>query len=264
MRLFYHFFQIFWVAFCAVAMGMQTRLLLNLPLELTWMEGFVFCGTIFGYHCTHANRWYSVLAWAAGWAGGLLYLSTFLQHPSGWGLHSWALVPVFFWLAYYGFERPGRVGLRAHPIAKPLTVAITWAWVTVLLPAADMPWQSLIWIGAGRAAFIFVLALAYDLSDLQYDQALGLQTWTGKLGVKRSFFLIYTGLGISAGFVLLNALLGIFDIWEASILLVSLLISVFWLRGVLLTPRWVPWQKTLIDGLMMLQFVLVVLLTGGS
>lgn len=241
-------------------MSMQTRLLLDLPLVINWLDIFVFCGTLFGYHCTHPNGWYRVVAWTAGLLGGVVFLGTFLQNPVWWGLHTWSLVPVFFWLAYYGFERPGRVGLRAHPIAKPFTVALTWAWVTVLLPAAEMPLTTLLWIGGGRAAFIFALALAYDLSDLQYDQATGLQTWTGRLGVKRSFLLIYSGLGVSAGFVLLISALGIYNIWAAATLILALVISVFWLRDVLLSTRWVPWQKTLIDGLMMLQFVLIWLL----
>lgn len=257
MRFILPFFQLFWVAFCALSLMAQTRLLLDQPLTPGWMDGFVFGGTVFGYHCTHPKRWFRSLAWGAGFLGGLCFLMPLFDSPASIGGQLMALTPVFFWLAYYGFQRPGNAGLRGRPFAKPLTIALTWAWVTVLLPTTVDQWPSLLFLVLGRAAFIFALALAYDLSDAEYDLRHGLSTLTRQLGFERSFELIYKSLALAGLCLGANLYFHIYELPKGLGLLVSLGLSAWWLRFLLQQKSWQAWQKPLIDGLMVLQFLLV-------
>ncbi len=253
------FFQLFWVAFCAVTLLAQTRLLLGLPLTPGWMEGFVFCGTVFGYHCTHPNTGYRALAWSMGVIAGICFLVLLVDLSPRPGEQLALLVPVLFWLAYYGFQRPGNSGLRGHTIAKPLTVALAWTWVTVVLPTSPAQWPELPFLFLGRAAFIFALALAYDLSDSVYDQDKGLSTLASRLGTNKSFILIYWSLACAGICICTNLYYGVYGFSKATGLLLSLGFSAWWLRYLLQKSAWQLWQKPLIDGLMVLQFLLVLL-----
>jgi len=256
------FFQLFWVACCALTLLWQTRLLLELPMTPGWLDGFVFGGTVFGYYCTHPIILYRYVAWGAGLLAGICFTLPLIERPDAIGGQLIGLTPVFFWLAYYGFQRPGNAGLRGQSFAKPITIALTWAWVTVLLPTPLTQWPTLFFLLLGRAAFVFALALAYDLSDAAYDQRNGLLTLVGKLGFDRSFRLIYWSLALAGVCVFANAGLSIYDFSKAIGLLASLMFSAWWLRYLLQKAAWVAWQKPLIDGLMVLQFLLVLLFSG--
>ncbi len=261
MKLIRPFFQLFWVACCALTLIAQTRLLLGQSTALGWLDGFVFGGTVFGYYCTHPKIWYRNLAWGAGFMGGICFLMPLIDSSGSFWGQLIGLVPVVFWLAYYGFKRPGNSGLRSQLLAKPLTVALTWAWVTVLLPTLPTEWPNLSFLLLGRAAFIFALALAYDLCDADYDHRYGLKTLTRKLGFDRAFTLIYTSLALAACCVGTNLFLQVYALPQALGLLLSLGFSAWWLRYLLQEKLWSVWQKPLIDGLMVLQFLLVLLLS---
>lgn len=251
------FFRIGWIACCALTLLAQTRFLLGISLAPGWLDGFVFGGTVFGYHFHHPRLVYRSIAWALGGLGGLCFVFFLLESPSEWLERLLTLAPLLFWLAYYGFQKPGNAGLRGHPVAKPLTIALTWAWVTVLLPIPLAQWPSVMFILLGRAAFIFALALAYDLSDAAYDRRHGLQTLTGKLGFEKSIWLIYWGLAISGLCVCLNIGHQVYPVPAAVGLLLSLLFSAWWLPFLLQKTIWARWQKPLIDALMVWQFLLV-------
>ncbi len=250
------FLRVFMIGICALAMVAQTRLVLGIPFSIGLLEGFIFGGSLFGYHCTHPNWRYRAAAWVGGVVGGLCFLfwvSSITDFIT-------AIVPMLFWLAYYGFRRPGKAGLRSSLWAKPLTVALAWAWVTVALPLHMDTWL-LAWpIFLTRAAFIFILALAYDLSDLAYDRRTGLTTLAMRLEERGTFLLIYQGLGAAALIVGIAWATGVYSISVAIALQVSLLASAWWLQFLAKKESWHPWHKVLIDALMLFQCSLVLLL----
>lgn len=243
-----------WIGFCAVSLMAQTRLLLDLPLMPGWIDGFVFGGTVFGYYFTHPAPHVRWIAWGAGLLGGVSLLFAWeIYRETPWV----AFVPFLLWSAYYGFKRPGNSGLRSRPFAKPLSIALTWAWVTVWLPVSPERWAELLLIFLGRASFIFALALAYDLVDLEYDRRHGLRTLTSRLGLERSFALIYKVLIVSGVFVTGNFLLGVYPGDKAAALLFSLLFAAGWMHFVLIKVKNQSLQKPLIDGMIVLQFLMV-------
>src|SRR5690349_1137706 len=125
-------FRMVFIGLCACTMLLQTRLVLGIPLTPGFLDGLVLGGTVWGYFCTTPDGLMRISGWWLGFMAGLCFL---FWLKSGGHLAA-GLVPVIAWLAYYGFTRPGNAGLRSWLLAKPLTVAFVWAWVTVFLPVS--------------------------------------------------------------------------------------------------------------------------------
>ena len=250
------FFNLFTTGFAALALILHVRLLTGQPIGLSCLDGFVFCGTVFGYHSTHANKWLRGLVWGLG-AFGL------------WCFWVWAdnvarvltsVFPLLLWLAYYGFQRPGNAGLRSWAMAKPLTVAFAWAWVTVLMPVPNTQWGNVTLLFWERSALVYVLALAYDLSDLGYDRRQGLVTLAQRMEFGGTFLLMDIGLVVAALLATLGFKSGFYTGEQALGQVFSLLFSACWLRYLLKNDADNQWQKILIDALMLLQPALILLL----
>lgn len=263
MRIAHRIFHVCWVPCCAVALLVQTRTMHHEPPLSGWVDGFVFGGTLFGYHFNHTYGYYRAAAILAGLFAGICFLMAWKSapHPTGWFFAG--TMPFLFWLGYYGFTRNGKLGFRNLPRAKPLVVALTWAWVTVLLPLPAEPNASWFFLWLGRALFILALALGYDLVDTAYDQRHGLVTWTGRLGEKGALSLINRSLFLSGLCAVVHVGDGIPGISELFAQLISLVIGAWWLPFLLRKKTWEPWHKVLIDALMVLQVALVVLSQGG-
>lgn len=257
------FFLNIWIGVCALSMLAQTRLLLDMSLSPGWLDGFVLGGVVFAYNFTHHDRPRKTMAWLAGLLGGVCFLlslraSAFGQ-PSALAV-DWqvaALFPAALWLSYYGLQKPGKGGLRGMPVVKPFVVAVAWGWVTVMLPVPPEEWGRAAGILLGRSAFIFALALAYDLVDLEYDRRHGLSTLAGKLGFEKTFYLIFSALLLAAFFSCANVIFRIYGLNVALGLLFSLAFSAWWLRHLFRKTGWSNWQKMLIDATMLWQFLMV-------
>lgn len=245
------FFQLFWIGMGATAMLWQTNLLLNTPVPSGWLTAFVFSATVFGYNFSAPprRRW---PAWCFGLAAVFCFFKLTLVHQLT------VLLPALIWLLYYDPYRPGPgAGLRQYPALKPLAIALAWAGVTVLLPAPVEEWTGAGFLFVGRTAFIFALALAYDLCDQPFDLKHGLKTLVLQLGARRSFRLIDAALMLTAVCTGLQLFFGIFTRPAGLAIFTSLLISAFILHRIAGRRAWAGWRKVVIDGLMILQFLLV-------
>ena len=243
--------QLFWIGVCALAMLWQTRLLLGDRGFPLWLAGFVFGATVFGYSFTASDpvrRW---LAWGAGALAGICFLR--LEPAQQFT----TALPAAIWFSYYFLHGAGRSGLRRYPVLKPVAIALAWSWVTVLLPLPLRQWGLAAAVFAGRWAYIFSLALAYDLCDRAYDRRHGLVTLVMQLGPGRSFRLIDAALLCSGTCCCLNGLLHIYSWPLAVALLLSLALSRMGIRYVAPQLSWGAWRKAAIDGLMVLQLSLV-------
>ena len=248
--------RLFFIGFCALAMLMQTRMILELPLSPGLLDGYVLGGSIFGYHCTHPDWRYRSIAWGAGLAGAI----SFVCWAKSFTDVLIALIPMFFWLAYYGFRRPGNAGLRTRLLAKPLTVAFAWAWVTVFMPISIEAWYAALPMFLARGAFVFALALAYDVSDIGYDRRYGLRTLALTMEAKGIYWLIYLSLAISGLFVCLGWASGVYSLLSSLSLFISLFFSAWWIPLLLKNDAWKSCHKVFIDALMLIQCALVLLL----
>ncbi len=246
-----------WIGVCILSMLAQTRLLLGLSLAPGWLDGFVLGGVVFAYNFTHRDRLRKTAAWLGAMLGCLCFWWPVLSDFSAAGWQISVSAPLLMWLLYYGLQRPGNGGLRGVPAAKPFVVAMVWAWVTVLLPVPPERWSEAAFIFLGRAAFIFALALAYDVADEAYDRRQGLATLAGQLGVSKTFVLINSALIMAALCALANYLFNVYALYLSIGMIASLAVSAWWLRFLLTKTEWRDWQKVLIDALMVGQFLIV-------
>ena len=251
--------QFGWTAVCAVAMMEQTRILIGEPGHSDLLAAFVLTSTLFAYNFVSLVRWQRWAAWASGIAAAWI----FFWLPSI--VQAGAMASGVLWSLYYGLQRPGNVGLRAKPLLKPFVVSVSWAWVTVVLPVliSQRTWSTIGektgWMFAGRAAFIFALALAYDLHDLDYDRQCGLDTLARRLDLKNTFRLIFMALMVSAGCVAANFFLKNYSSIMTAALLLSLAGSAAGLWWLFRKSERTAWRKVWIDATMVGQFLLLAL-----
>ncbi len=241
--------RFFWIGCCAVAMLLQTLVVLDKPVAGQWLLlGFVFGATVFGYQFTRPERWQRRLAYIVG-AGAWCCL---LWLPRSVSLQ--VLAPAIVWALYYF---AGARSLRRLRFLKPVSIAFAWAWVTVWLPLDIGQWPETSLIFVGRAMFFFALALACDLMDLHYDRQHELPTLVQHLGESNTFKWIDKAM-MAAGLVcIINYLCKIYSLWAMSALMMSLVWSAWWLRFIRNKRNGAQWEKFWIDALMIIQFVLV-------
>ncbi|MBK8555300.1 MAG: UbiA family prenyltransferase [Lewinellaceae bacterium] len=245
-----------WTAVCAVLMMLQTKALAGLGLGLDALALFVFSSTIFAYNALSQATWRK---WGAAlMLAPLLYSWWHLP----WHLQLSIAAPGFLWGIYHGI--PGKLGLRDLPWLKPFAVALAWAAVTVWLPLAAADWLRWTVVLLGRAAFVFGLALGYDLIDRGEDRRQGLRTLAGILGVQATLRVANIAFGISALAALFNTFEGLYS-WSVLVWYVfSLALSAWLLRWQLRRFGPQQWQKITIDALMVLQALGVIIGVGGG
>lgn len=244
------FFQSCWIGLCALAMLLQTTLLLPHGRPSFGLMAFVFGATVFAYNFAAPG-----VRGRAAWGMGLLSVGCF---PLLSGAQQWSVaLPAVVWVLYYRARRPGPAILHRYPALKPAAIALVWAWVTVLLALPPGKWPDTLVMFLGRTAFIFALALAYDYCDQDYDRRLGFVTLVMLLGPRIAFRLMDAALLLSAACVLVNYSLGKYAVPAALALLLSLALGRLLIRQIVIRHAWGDWRRAAIDGVMVLQCGLV-------
>lgn len=131
-------------------------------------------------------------AWFCGALAFISWIQLDVNHKVG------LFVPLLIWGAYYGWQWPGKKGLRWQSTWKTPAVAFAWAWLGVVLPWFPHIPVAIAPFFAARFLFVAALALAYDLHDRPYDQSRGLYTLAARLGAGRCLRLMYCLLGAAA------------------------------------------------------------------
>jgi len=191
------FYGNYWIALAALCMTCQTQYLLTGHYEVASPVAlFLFFGTLFIYS---AHRLYGLYALSLpkdslyGKFAFLLKINTpvaavvgtvcWFQLPEA---ARWqTLAPCALALAYILPVLPGRRRLREVAMLKIFLLAACWSWLTVIVPAVagGMGWSAVAPVMLlERAAFIFAIAIGFDLRDRQRDQEAGLATLPVKLG----------------------------------------------------------------------------------
>ena len=172
------------ISFCAVALCFQTQVLLHLQQDVQ-LYAFVFFCTLSSYNFywlvskyafrrvglrafVRQNISYLILFFIAG-AGAALTLypeRIFIIHVAvAAGLTALYSLPLW----PFTFTRPAR---RAG-ILKPVTLAFTWTYVTVIFPAAGFhpPFgKPLLALFAARFCFMLLLCIIFDARDASVDR----------------------------------------------------------------------------------------------
>ena len=206
------FYGNFWIALGALAIVLQTNLLIEKTLYLGNYEVFVFSSTLFLYALhriiglqrvqkfsdkgrylvikkfkTHIFT-YAVL-------GGIIASICFLKLPTYIKLLtvSPALLSMGYVAPIFGKNRR----LRDFDFLKIFLVAFVWAWVTVILPFSIHKYWEIKLLAPmfiERFLFIFAITIPFDIRDLKIDNDGNVSTIPGLIGIQKSMLLSYAAL----------------------------------------------------------------------
>jgi 4-hydroxybenzoate polyprenyltransferase len=265
-----------YIAFCAVAMTAQTLYVFDIDIKTSSaLLGLVFFSTlvIYALHrlvslskvdkSLDVERFKVIGAYKehiqiyAGLGilgGGVCFFC--LNRPTQYALILPALLSLGYVIPFMGNKK---LRLRDVHFIKIFLIAIVWSYVTVLLPFLEFK----IAIGVRelgilleRILFIFVITLPFDLRDWEIDKKNQVRTIPATIGVKNTLRL--------ALFILLLWALLFSTIYPLSIILALLISGLSTGLLVYYSPKQQHdyYFTALMDGTMLLQYILVLVFTG--
>ena len=261
-----------YISICAVALCIETNLLLHLPLNPIHFYLFVFGATLVQYNMHYLFKTAAIansrrLAWSLknkkvhkiliAFGTALIVYSLFsfqLQH--------FLILLVFGAIAFlYSFPFlpfTNKKRIKDFGLMKIVTLALLWTLVTVWFPVSELNFQGISFelIFLRRFIFIFVLCLLFDIRDIEIDRKENIATLSVKLGVKKTYLLCYILIVI---FILLSIIQFIY--LPDTVQLIAMLISA---AATVITIEYSKKNNSdiiylaYVDGMMLLQALLVI------
>lgn len=195
------------IAICAVAMCIETNLLLHLPLNNLPFYLFVFGATLVQYNLHYFFKTTAVinskrLAWSLKNKSIHKFLIVFGLILITYSLFSFQLrhfiiLLILGALAFlYSFPLlpfSNKKRIKDFGLLKIITLALLWTLVTVWFPVDQINVSGLSFqlIFIRRFIFIFILCLLFDIRDTEVDRKQNIATLAVKLGIKKSLLLCY-------------------------------------------------------------------------
>lgn len=268
-----------WIALAALSMAAQTQFLLSDQVTPTPLLGFILFATLLLYAVHRIVGLEKVQPFLE--KGRFFVISRFRSHIMIYAAMAAIGAAVFFFqlpfrlqlaavapsLIALGYVLPllgGRKRLRDLSYLKIFLIAIAWSWITVLLPALElgMGWSfPMIVMLLERAFFIFAITLPFDIRDLEVDAYNQVRTLPALLGYRRTKLLALFCLLAMAALAGLNRHADVYSTGAFAGILLSGLIAftLIWYSD---RVKHDYYFTGLIDGLMALQFGVVILLDG--
>ncbi len=270
------FYSNLWIALCALAMALQTQLILNQQIYISPLVGLIFFASLFLYAIhrivgisklddfleveryaviakfKHHITIYAILA-AIGGAISFWFVPLSIQLS----LIIPGIISMGYVLPFLGKQKR----LRDLDHIKIYLIAIVWSWVTVLLPAMELNQLTnmAVWMMAfERSFFVFAITLPFDIRDLKVDTHSAVKTIPAVIGIPKTKILAVGILFLSFGWSCINFVLGTYSFSILFALLLSVLSTAYF-------SYYADQQKHdyyytgLLDGTMIIQFLLVYL-----
>ena len=268
----------FWIAACATALVWQSQTILVGAPQPTPLVPFVFFSTVFVYALHRSIGLRKMAAYTE--RGRYHVIARFRYHIRLYAFIGAVAAAYFFWLMPamlrwwivlpgaasigYVLPVPGLRGrrLRDLPGLKIFLVAGSFAWVSVVLPAVEqgLAGQWLVWaMAAERFLFVFALTVPFDVRDLHIDVPAAVKTLPQLLGVPGAIRLAWALLLASSLVALALYRLDWYAAPVVAALLMSYAVTAYFI-GVAPRRRHDYFFTGLLDGLMLLQSAVVVLL----
>ncbi len=267
-------FSSIFIACCAVALSIETSLLLRTPLNNLSFYFFVFGATIVQYNLHYLVKTTAVknsrrLAWSLQnknihkffFAAGcvLIIISLFSFRLQHFFILS-VLGAIAFLYSFPGLPFVKGKRIKDYGFLKIITLALLWTLVTVWFPVSDRAVNTtpFLFIFGKRFIFMFVLCLLFDMRDIEIDRHENIKTLAIILGKKKSYRTAYAGILL---FILMSVLQYVY--WADTGLFIAMIISaIATFFTVELTKKTNSDFVYLagIDGMMLLQALLVYLL----
>lgn len=266
-------FSSIFIAACAVALSIETNLLLHLPLNNISFYLFVFGATIVQYNLhyffkktavinSHRLSWslknknIHIVLLAVGCILIMVSLFSFkLRHFYILSI----LGAIAFLYSFPALPFKNRKRIKDYGFLKILTLALLWTLVTVWFPVSDMSVGETLYffIFIKRFLFMFVLCLLFDIRDIDIDRTENIRTLPVLTGKRKSYNI--AGLGLSLFFIF--SVIQYFFFPDMAILIAMSLsaLATFFLMQLSKKIHSDVFYLAGIDGMMFLQAVLVYL-----
>lgn len=211
----------FWIAAAALAMTMQTHLLLEGSWHWSDLDAFIASGTLTIY-ALHRMVAISMRGESPS-EGRFKVMQDFRWHIIAYAVLAAILAAYFYWqlpdflklsllvpnLIALGYVLPLLNGrrLRDLPYLKIFLIALSWAWITVIAPAQSVGLaidRSILLMTLERACFIFAITIPFDIRDMAQDQQAAVSTLPGQWGVLRAKRIALTALVLMVILVAFN------------------------------------------------------------
>lgn len=222
------------IAICAVALCLQTALLLHINLT-GYLYTFIFCSTICSYNFywllsgyvfsgqpiqLFLKRHYSNAMVLVAGGAGMLYSAIYLSDL--WPVISLGLL---FTLLYTIPLLPFKIFIMARKagLVKTFLLAFTWAFVTVYIPYKQNPtgnFVTLVMLFNNRFLFMLMLCIIFDARDTAVDKIRGLNSLTTVIKPATVQYLMF---GIFAVYIINGIVLRIY--YNETTQIIALLIT---------------------------------------
>lgn len=213
-------FSSLYIAAASVVLCIQTNIILDIPLNHIGFYVFVFGSTLVQYNLHYLSKPASSTgSIRVVWSGRNRRIH-FLMLAIGTGMILYGLfffhLEQFIVLAVLGaitflYSFPylpigGGKRLKDFGIIKILVLTLVWTIVTVWLPVSSKEYFTLpFWlVFVRRFVFVFVLCLIFDVRDMKWDGAEGIQTIPVLIGKKRTYIFSYLFLAVFFLFIWLD------------------------------------------------------------
>ena len=264
----------FWIGLGALALSLQTQLILKGDFLLDDLSLFVFFSTFLLYalhrivgilrvkNFLNVDRYavinkfrHHIIFYAIIASAGAIYYFFKLS----WTIQLTLIIPAFLSLGYvlpfFGKKRR----LRDFDQIKIYLIAGVWTFVTVFLPFLDNGTVfnlSILLMIIERALFVFAITLPFDIRDLKVDNHGDVLTIPAVIGIQKTKQLSYT---IILGAWFLAVISYFLNLYDLNILLGLSLsyISTAWFLSFTSEERHDYFYSGILDGTMILQFLFV-------
>ena len=266
------FFSSIFISLCAVALCIETNLLLHLPLNEFSFYSFIFGATLLQYNLHYlfkkpAGKSSDRLAWSQmNKTTHCLLITTgiipVIMSLFSFGIYQFiflfvsGIITLLYTVPVLPFKSKKRI--KDFGILKIVTLALIWTLVTVWFPAGqEANTGSFQLIFAGRFIFIFILCLVFDMRDVGVDSIENIRTIPLIAGRQNAYRIIYF-------FLLLFILISLLQYFSTKnfIQFNAMLISAFATFFVVKISRKQHsdfFYLACIDGMMLLQAILVII-----
>jgi 4-hydroxybenzoate polyprenyltransferase len=266
-------FSSIFIAICAVAMCIETNLLLHLPLNNFSFYSFVFGATLLQYNLHYfikktANVNSHRLLWSSKnqvihrilvvLGLTLIIISLFSFHLRHFlFLIILGMIAFLYSIPFLPFKQKKRI--KDYGILKITTLSLLWTLVTVWFPIVESPFSIISFqlIFLRRFIFIFILCLLFDIRDIEVDSAENINTLPIRMGIRKTYRLAY---GLLYFFVALSIIQLVRnpDYIQFSAMLLSATATFFIIRFSKGNKNDLYYLGA-VDGMMLLQAILVII-----
>jgi len=200
-------FSSIFISLCAVAMCIETNILLGLPLNNFSFYCFVFGATLAQYNMHYLAKTIAVknsqrLAWSQNKkqlhlvlviVGMVLILFSFFSFHLKHFIILACLGGISFLYSFpfLPFDKKRRI--KDYGFLKIMTITLLWTLVTVWFPVNSMAFDKYLFffVFVKRFVFMFILCLLFDIRDIDIDSEEKINTLAVKLGKKKSYLISY-------------------------------------------------------------------------